>query len=269
MSVEEIGVDQQPRIGDTLRLAREARGLTLNDVSKELLVREDYLQAIENMYAGGVPKGYLSGILRSYAGYLGLPGEASVQTFAGQCGAVSQAVEHKAAIAPSISLPSKFRGTVTAAAAALVFAAMGGAGIMFLSERETKPPELVEAGAPINGARESIFASAKLGEADAQMPLTLTAAKHSWLEVRGADGTIFRSRKMAAGEVYYPRIGAGWTISARDGSAFVWHVGDIEIGPLADAAAPVYAISVDTVATEAKSIASPAFAVVGDSKPTR
>jgi len=89
MSIEQTGA-VEPRIGDTLRLAREARDMTLGDVSKALLVRENYLQAIEDMYANGVPKGYLSGILRSYAGFLDLPAEEAVKTFSEQCGAVSQ-----------------------------------------------------------------------------------------------------------------------------------------------------------------------------------
>lgn len=272
MSVE-YSDQETPRIGAVLRLERETQGMTLSDVSAKLLVRVDYLQAIEEMYASGVPKGYLNGILRSYAGLLGLPVEETIETFSQQCGALSQVTERKTSTRSQISLPSRFNRTLKALAAVLVLTGMGGAGIMFLSQSAPEQAELVEAGTPVNGARESLFAATRLEEVDAQLPLTLTASTNGWLEVRGADGTIFRSRKMAAGEVYYPRIGAGWTISARDGSAFVWHVGDIEIGQLGEEASPVYAISVDTVAAKARTIASPAFAVVGgvigDSKPTR
>ena len=268
MSLEETG-DAPERIGDKLKQAREDRDLTLNDVSKTLLVREDYLRAIEDMYASGVPKGYLNGILRSYAGFLGLPAKETVQMFADQCGAISQAGERKVVVASNVSAPSRMRGMLMAAAAVLVITGVAGVSMLIMSQNETVAPVIVEAGSPINGARESLFASADLGEVDAQLPLTLTAQTNAWLEVRGADGTIFRSRKMVAGEVYHPRIGAGWTVTARDGAAFVWHVGDVEIGLLGETTSPVYAMSVDTVAKEAREIASPAFAVIGDSKPTR
>ncbi|MEL7130609.1 MAG: hypothetical protein AAGK23_13785, partial [Pseudomonadota bacterium] len=127
----------------------------------------------------------------------------------------------------------------------------------------------LEAGAPVNGARTSLFAEAANEDAEPQLPLTLTASRQAWLEARGADGTIFRSRTMAAGEVYHPRIGAGWTVSARDGSAFIWHVGDIEIGRLAEEASAVYAISVDGIAQQAQALAAPALAAVGEQKPSQ
>jgi len=268
MSLEETGAEK-PRIGETLRSAREARDLTLGDVSKALLVREDYLQAIENMYASGVPKGYLSGILRSYAGFLGLPAEDAVKTFAEQCGALSQTPKLEITAATPMSEPSRFKGLIVTAAAAVAMVAIGGVSAMVLSQSDTNAVSVVEAGAPVNGARESLFASATPNELAAQLPLTLTAQSSAWIEVRGADGTIFRSRKMAAGEVYHPRIGAGWTVTARDGSAFKWQVGDIEIGPLSEEASPVFAISVDSVAIDAQAIASPALAVIGDNKPAR
>lgn len=256
------------RIGDTLRKAREARGLTLGDVSRDLLVREDYLRAIEDMYANGVPKGYLSGILRTYAGLLGLPAEQTVKTFSEQCGAISQTSQEPAKVAP-IAAPSQGRKVLAMAAGALALVCVGGVTMMALSHDETVAAPIIEAGSAVNGARESLFAVATADELSAQLPLTLTANTAAWLEVRGADGTIFRSRKMAEGEVYHPRIGAGWTVTVRDGSAFSWHVGDIEIGPLAASPSPVFAMSVDAVAVEAQAITAPALAAVGESTPSR
>lgn len=266
---EEVRGAETSRIGDEIRAAREARGLTLSDVSETLLVREDYLQSIENMYANGVPKGYLSGILRSYASFLGLPAEETVSTFAAQCGAVSQISKKEVTSVAPIGEPSQMRRLLVPAAAAFGFICLGGLGAMFMSQGGTEPAVTYEAGTPVNGARESLFAVATADELAAQLPLTLTAQSLAWLEVRGADGTIFRSRKMAAGEVYHPRIGAGWTVTARNGSAFVWHVGDVEIGPLGESASAVFAQSVDAVAVKAQAIATPSLAAVGESKPTR
>ena len=266
---EDIKGAETSRVGETLRQGREARGLSLGDVSKDLLVREDYLRAIEDMYANGVPKGYLSGILRTYAGFLGLPVEQTVKLFAEQCGAVSQTHKQEPAKVTPIAAPTQGRKVLATAATALALVCIGGVGMMVLSQDETVSGPVIEAGEAVNGARESLFAMASADELSAQLPLSLTANTAAWLEVRGADGTIFRSRKMAAGEVYHPRIGAGWTISARDGSAFTWHVGDVEIGPLATSASAVFAISIDAVAVDAQAVAAPALAAVGESKPSR
>lgn len=255
------------RIGDVLRAAREARDVSLSDISKELLIREDYLDSIERMYAGGVPRGYLNGILRAYAGYLELEPSSIISAFNEQCGAVSEAPKMDAVIAANERTRSTARAAFIGLAGAMAMALVSGIGYaLFQSVTEEN---IVEAGSPVNGARDSLFANVDDAEVQPQLPLTLTAVRQGWIEVRGADGTIFRSRTMAKGEVYHPRVGAGWTVSARDGTAFVWHVGDVEIGPLGDTASAVYAISIDTVAQNAQGVAAPALASVGEGQPSR
>lgn len=259
---------QMERIGDVLRRTREARGASLEEISKELLLREEYLQAIENMYAGGIPKGYINGLLRAYSGYLGLNAEHVIKSFNEQCGAVSEAPKMEAVVAANERNRSTARAAFAGLVGAMAVALIGGIGYaVFQSESAEEP---VQAAAPVNGARTSLFSELENSEdLTPQLPLTLTATRQAWLEVRGSDGTIFRSRAMAAGEHYYPRIGAGWTVSARDGSAFVWRVGDIEIGPLGPDTAAVYAISVDAIAQTAQDIAAPALAAASENQPSR
>ena len=270
MMTDEGTVVEEIRVGDMLREVREGRGLTLADVSAKILVRESYLQNIEDMYVPGVPKGYLSAFLRTYSSFLGLPSEEIIKKFSEQSGVISQAASKENIAAPlAITVPTKFRGVLYAATAAALLVAVGGGVMMFSQSASVSGADITEAGTPVNGARESLLATADREELATQLPLRLTALKAGWLEVRGADGTIFRSRKMAAGEEYFPRIGAGWTITARDGSAFVWNVGDVEIGPMGEAGSAVYALSVDAVALDAQAIAAPALAAFGDSKPTR
>ncbi len=122
----------------------------------------------------------------------------------------------------------------------------------------------------VNGARDSLFS-----DTDSQrpvpdtLPLELVAVRQGWLEVRGADGTIFRSRVMAEGETYFPRLNAGWTVSARDGGAFEWRVGDIVVSPLGPDGAEVFSVSVDEQLTRAAEVSAPAMAATGGSKATR
>jgi len=73
-----------PALGDRFRAAREARGLSLSDVSEQIRIRSIYLAAIEeeNWSAVGAPV-YVRGFLRSYARFLGLDPEEAVAAFNG------------------------------------------------------------------------------------------------------------------------------------------------------------------------------------------
>lgn len=71
-------------IGDTLRNAREARKLTLKDVSKETNIVVKYLEALENEEFDKFPsETYLLGFLRSYAEFLRLDPDELVQAYKG------------------------------------------------------------------------------------------------------------------------------------------------------------------------------------------
>ena len=69
-------------LGERFRAAREARGLSLSDVSEQIRIRSVYLAAIEeeNWSAIGAPV-YVRGFLRTYARFLGLDPEEVVAAF--------------------------------------------------------------------------------------------------------------------------------------------------------------------------------------------
>ncbi|HEY1429507.1 MAG TPA: RodZ domain-containing protein [Candidatus Tumulicola sp.] len=69
-------------LGERLREAREARGLSLSEVSEQIRIRTVYLVALEeeNWRAIGAPV-YVRGFLRTYARFLGLDPEEIVAQF--------------------------------------------------------------------------------------------------------------------------------------------------------------------------------------------
>jgi cytoskeleton protein RodZ len=69
-------------LGERLREAREARGLSPSEVSEKIRIRTVYLIAIEeeNWRAVGAPV-YIRGFLRTYARFLGLDPEEVVAQF--------------------------------------------------------------------------------------------------------------------------------------------------------------------------------------------
>jgi len=259
------------RTGACLRQAREAHGLSLADLANELCIRESYLAAIERMEIKPLPRHYPVMFVRSYAGRMGLPTEDVVEAYTAECGALDEVRKPEPVVARAEGLPRKTVG----GRLALAFAGtiLAGIGVMAaLTSGPTQPkPVVTAAPEPVNGARDSLFAKTAppTGTAPERLPLALVAKHDAWLEVRGADGTIFRSRRMAAGEVYHPRIGAGWTVSARDGGAFEWRVGDAAVGMLGPEGGAVYAASIDQVAREASDSAAPALAATGGGEPSR
>ena len=67
-------------IGNFLRESREARGISLIEVEKDLKIRKKYLQALEEGNVDVIPgKTYIVGYLRNYSKYLGIDDENIIQ----------------------------------------------------------------------------------------------------------------------------------------------------------------------------------------------
>jgi cytoskeleton protein RodZ len=76
-------------VGATLRNAREKRGVSLAQVSRDLCLKEDVLRALESRQYGVLPKvPYCFGFVRTYAHHLGLEPEEMVRRFKGEIGDV-------------------------------------------------------------------------------------------------------------------------------------------------------------------------------------
>jgi cytoskeletal protein RodZ len=71
-------------IGEQLRTAREARGLSIDYIADETNIAKRYLTALENEDFSVFPgEPYIIGFLRNYAEYLGLESAALIQAFRG------------------------------------------------------------------------------------------------------------------------------------------------------------------------------------------
>ena len=72
-------------VGESLRAAREARGLNLEDVEERLKIRRRFLDAIEREQWDMLPEpAYARAFLRSYAALLGLDGDELVERYRDQ-----------------------------------------------------------------------------------------------------------------------------------------------------------------------------------------
>jgi len=252
---------EELRMGQVLRRVREALTLDLGEIARESRIRENFLMAIERMELQTIAKGYLVPYLIAYSKYLGLPEQQVVQRYTRECGAVDE-VKTSAPVPKigQIKQASSRLPLIGAALGALLLFAAGGVTAAMLMNRgpeEVVSPTVVA----VSGARDSLFADAAADSAaPADLPLEIVAVRQGWLEIRGADGTIFLSRTMAEGENYFPRLKAGWTVSARNGGAFEWRVGDLSVGPLGPEGAQVFSVSVDEQLVRAAEVAAPTVA---------
>jgi len=73
---EQVPTDEQPRPGRRLREAREAKGLSIQEVASQLRLQQRLIEALEEDNEAALPPAtFVSGYLRSYARLLAIPEE--------------------------------------------------------------------------------------------------------------------------------------------------------------------------------------------------
>jgi cytoskeleton protein RodZ len=124
--------DLAESVGAALRKAREKRGLSLPQVSRDLCLKEDVLRALESRQYSALPKvPYCFGFVRTYARHLGLEPEEMVRRFKGEIGDVPQATK----LTPPQPLRSgRFPGRA-ALTLSLLIAAAGYGGWYYYTQR--------------------------------------------------------------------------------------------------------------------------------------
>lgn len=258
------------RMGQVLRRAREALGIELSLIAEQTRIREPVLMSIERMEVQTIAPGYLKAYLLTYGRFLGLPEQEVMQRYTRECGGLEEV--KSAAPVPKLGDIRKRRSAVPLIAGliALVAAVIAAIVAAYVLLNRPAPEPVMQSPVAVSGARDSLFSDVRTVRPPAgDLPLEIVAVRQAWLEVRAADGTIFVSRTMAEGESYFPRLNAGWTISARNGGAFEWRVGDVQVGALGPEGAQVFSLSVDDQLVRAAELAAPTVAANGNSPATR
>lgn len=235
------------RIGAVIKATRENLGYTLDQVSKEIRVHLSHLRAIEDMTPNllGAPV-YAKGYIKAYARHLGLDEQTTLERYLRECAILKDPVKH------TIAPPSTGRKLPAAVPVFgfLIVALLAGAGYFFFANGDNaiETPQVANSGGPAQSSSEpSIGVIAAPSPSAASQQLRVVALRRELLEVRSSDGTKFVHRYLEPGESNFPRVGASWTVSTPDGSAFEWRLGDNSLGLLSEAG-PVNAQSVDIAA---------------------
>lgn len=116
-----------PALGDEFRAAREARHLSLSDVSEQIHIRSVYLQSIEDEdWSAVAAPVYVRGFVRTYARFLGLDPEAAVEHFNDSIGAMAAKPHDTIPVGPIEGRRRPSPWLWLAAAAALILVAFVG-----------------------------------------------------------------------------------------------------------------------------------------------
>lgn len=199
-----------PGLGDRFRAAREARSLSLSEVSEQVRIRSVYLAAIEegNWKAIGAAV-YTRGFLRTYARFLGLDPEEVVSTFNQQVEPPGSAPEPAVSTARQVPQRSSRPGSlllwVAGAVAVLLVALVAYNALTMRREvapvagASTSPPVAETSAAPsaslpspspagaVTGASPGAGSSAPGAAGPQTLALVLSAP--SWLRVT-VDGSV-------------------------------------------------------------------------------
>ena len=199
--------------GSSLRLSREAQGLTLVDAEKATHVRARYLRALEEEQLDLLPGGsYPRAFLRDYASYLGLDPALLLEGLP----------EPEPEIAPQpVAAPIRPLPWRGAAVTALVLGCAAAATVWMLSSHG-HDATLVASGAP-RAAAVTPRAAPKPAVTAAPKVATLSAVRGDcWVRVtRGGRvlwiGTLRQGRtlKLGVSKRLVVRLGAPWNVDVR------------------------------------------------------
>lgn len=233
---DDFGPDADLSIGEQLKRAREAKGLSLDDVANRTRIPIRHLQNIEREEWDALPAAtYAVGFTRNYANALGLDGPSIARTLRERIGGPSHraaAPEYYAQADPA-RVPPKSLIFVVIFIAILVGAyllwrssALGGFG------NPAQPVEIQVQQAPAPTPAQP--AAPPQPQAAAGQPVTLVATGEVWVRIsEGPSGATIFTGTMAAGDRYQVPATAQHPI-LRTGRPQNLHamVGAADIGPL-------------------------------------
>jgi hypothetical protein len=248
--------DPNIRVGTRLKNIRNEKDITIDAVAKHLKFRREYIEAIEEMQVSLLPKGFVNPYIRDYARFLGQNPAKIVEEFNQQCGALSQG---DCSEPKQVSVAKDNTQIFKAFGAVVVFALMAAgiwAGYQMFTNKSAETRSVAEAPViaitpQMNGARTPVIETATpaLSAATDSFKLSIRADQRAWIEIRGADGTLFIDRQFAKGETYDLRVGAGWTLTTQDAGAFEWMVDGETAARIGEPDQALYTLAIDDVAS--------------------
>ena len=240
-------VHSEMTVGEILRNARTTgrRKREIPTISKQLCIREEFLQALEDGNYNVIPENvYILGFARNYAMELGLDPDEIVNKLKREMGLVAECGTDDASDAQSCTVADKekwYRGLWGrslkfirrnwiwfVAGVVLALAIVGTLVALNLNhESDSSNVQSVETVAPAASVMEpeyNVNVRERFGTENAEnADVILQATQESWVKVEDARGNTAFSRVLVPGDVYYVPSGDEYTaIFGNAGGVDVW-----------------------------------------------
>jgi cytoskeletal protein RodZ len=198
--MDETEPDEIVTVGQRLREAREAKGLSVEDVAAQTRIPTRHLQSLEASDWEKLPAAtYSIGFAKNYAGAIGLDrGEIGEQLRAEMGGSRPTAIypEVYETVDPARTMP---KGLVIGALGLLVLVVLG---LSWLSNRSMRPDEQAAEASNVAAPAASVAVPAAApAPATPTGPVILTATAPAWIQVTDNGQTLF-SGELAAGQTF-------------------------------------------------------------------
>lgn len=242
----QAGAAAEPRtLGEALRQAREAAGLTLAEVAERTKVRPGILASIESDDHDRLPAlTYSLGFVKAYARTVGMDPVATAERYRLESRKVDP-VPTQVDLQPleARRLPSARLVAATAALIALLVAGFWAWGAGWLTGTPPAEPSDVAATAPADVRPAEPEAEETAAPAtDPVAPVTVTAREEVWLRISDGTETFFMGT-MTAGQSMALPAGRAWQLRTGRAGALEVKVGGTTIPPLGGPAEQVRNLS--------------------------
>lgn len=190
------GEEQLVTVGERLRAAREAAGLSIEDVATQTRIPTRHLQSIETSDFARLPAPtYTIGFAKNYAAAVGLDRSEIGEQLRGELGGTRAASTTAEVFEPADPARAMPRWLIFGAIAAIVVAALI---FSWLNRRSLEEPDEVAATETLAGDEQA----APAAPAQAQGPVVITANEAAWIQVYERGGAILFQGELAAGQSY-------------------------------------------------------------------
>ena len=239
--VEEELIEQEPSpVGERLRVAREAKGLSLEDLAAQTRIPQRHLASIETGDWEHLPAPtYTIGFAKSYASAVGLDRDEIGNDLREEMGGQRFAAASSDVFEPADPARTMPKGLVLGAIAAVILLVVLMSWLNQRSLQGTDEPAAPEA----NVAAPPVAAPIQ-APAPAQGPVVLTAIAPVWLQVSERGGATLFSGMLQQGQTYtIPATATAPVLKTGKPEALRISVGNTVAGPVGPAATTVSNVS--------------------------
>lgn len=199
MADEELGEEESVPMtaGQRLREAREAAGLSLEEIATSTRIPTRHLESLEAGDFSRLPAPtYSIGFAKNYAGAVGLDRTEIGDQLRAEMGSTRPTYTTSDVFEPADPARQMPKWLIVGAVAAILLAALG---FNWWSNRSLEAPdELAEVNEVVAAAPATQTAPAT---PQAQGPVVITATDRAWVEIKDGD-VILKQGELAAGEVF-------------------------------------------------------------------